>query len=164
MAGFLIRNSLNPNKVVRLAITFRQQIFKGEDGEPMWIVEVATSEEDVNGDNILSEYIHTTSLNNIDKEIQKAASVIASKIDWEPLVDDTEAPYVYSVFPEEYLMDIDDNIKFTLKENLPSAGINDETIKMTINGIDVSDELSVAGDPYEYDVEWKPPIRIRESI
>jgi len=98
---------------------------------------------------------------NIDAEIKKAASVIASKVDWEPLVNDPESPYVDSVYPSEYLMDIDDNIFFTLKEDLPSAGIDIDSIGMTINGVDVSSELIITGDPYLYDVMWAPSVRIR---
>ncbi|GAG71179.1 unnamed protein product [marine sediment metagenome] len=38
MASFLVRNSLNPLKVVRIAVTFRQQILKTDkrDGELIW--------------------------------------------------------------------------------------------------------------------------------
>lgn len=167
MGSFLIRNSLNPGKVVQISTAFHQQILKtgNHDGELVWIIELGTEETNPEtGERIPSEFIHTTSLKDIDKEIQKAASVIASKVNWMPLVEDMEAPYVDSVSPSEYLMDIDDNVYFTLKEDLPSAGIDKSSITMTINGVDVSTNLLISGDPYEYNVEWRPIARIREII
>ena len=162
MADVLVRNSLNPSKVVKVSVTFRQQILKDNDGEPVWLIEAATPELDsTTGERIPSEYIHVRSLDNLDAEIEKAVSTIASKIDWSPRIPDAEAPYIDSVSPTNYLVDIDSDIFFTLKEDLPSAGIDIDSIKMTINGIDVSSDLLIKGDPYEYRISWSPPARIR---
>lgn len=164
MAEFFIRNSLNPYKTVKLGVTFRQMALKDNDGELFWLVEVDTNEPDVDGNEITPEYVHLTSLDNLDQEIQKAASVIAGKIDWAPLVDDTRPPYVTSVSPSEYLVDIDESVLATIKESLPSAGIDSDSIKMTVNGIDVSSDIIITGDPYEYSIKWDPPVRVRQSI
>jgi hypothetical protein len=164
MAEFFVRNSLNPYKTVKLGVTFRQMVLKGTGGELIWLVEVKTDEPDVDGNAITPEYVHLTSLNNLDQEIQKVASVIAGKIDWAPLVDDTRPPYVISVNPSEYLVDIDEDVIATIKESLPSAGIDYDSIKITINGIDESSQLTIIGDPYEYTIKWSPPVRLRQSI
>ncbi len=164
MAEFFIRNSLNPYKTVKLGVTFRQMVLKNNDGELVWLVEVNTEEPDVDGNEIPPEYVHLTSLSNLDKEIQKISSVIASKVDWEPLVEDTRPPYVTAVAPSEYLVDIDEDVLATIKESLPSAGIDIDSIKMTVNGIDVSSEIKITGDPYEYSIRWSPPVRVRQSI
>lgn len=167
MGSFLVRNSLNPSRVVQISVAFQQQVIKTDNhnGELVWIIELGTVETNPEtGERIPSEFIHTTSLENMDAEIQKAASIIASKVDWDPLVDDTEAPYVDSVSPSEYLMDIDDNVYFTLKEDLPSAGIDKSSITMTINEANVSPQLLITGDPYDYKIEWRPITRIRNSI
>ncbi len=164
MAEFFIRNSLNPYKTVKLGVTFRQMVLKDNDGELFWLVEVNTDELDVDGNEITPEYVHLTSLDNLDQEIQKASAIIAGKVDWSPLADDTRPPYVISVSPTEYLVDIDEDVITTIKESLPSAGIDSDSIKMTVNGIDVSSELTITGGPYEYTIKWGPPVRIRQSI
>ncbi len=164
MAEFLIRSSLNPNKVVKLGITFRQVVPKNNDGDHIWIVELNTNEPDKDGNGMVPSYIRLTDLSNLDKEIKKAASVIAKKIDWSPVLEDSRPPYIISVTPSEYLVDIDSFISVSIKESLPSAGIDLSSIKMTINDIDVTSDLIITGDPYEYNVKWIPPYIVRESI
>jgi hypothetical protein len=164
MAEFFVRNSLNPYKTVKLGATFRQMALKDNDGELFWLVEVKTNEPDVNGNTIPPEYIHLTSLDNLDQEIQEIASVISSKIDWSPFVEDTRPPYITAISPSEYLVDIDETVIATIKESLPSAGIDADSITMTVNGIDVTAEIRITGDPYEYTVKWDPPARVRQSI
>ena len=60
MAQFLIRNSLNPQKVIKCGITFEQITPKSYEGEGLWVVELATDELHKNGGNIPPEFINVT--------------------------------------------------------------------------------------------------------
>lgn len=157
MANFLIRNSLNPNKVVKLGISFQQIVLKGTEGEPVWLVEVATNELDEYGNGIPSEFIHLTSLENLDKEIEKIAAVISDKVDWTPLVVDSRAPFVDSYFPFETSdVNIDSSVSVVINELLPSAGIDLSSIEVALDGFDITNEVAISGDPYSYTLKWKP--------
>lgn len=159
MAAFLIRNSLNPQKVVRCGITFEQQTLKGASGEAIWIVELATLESHKDGGEILPEYIHLRTLDNLDAEIEKAAEKISVQISWEPLVNDVRAPFVAEYFPSETTgVSIDSNIVVKLVELLPSAGIDLSSVKVMLDGFDITNEVDISGDPYNYILKWKPPI------
>jgi hypothetical protein len=167
MAQFLIRNSLNPYKVVKCGITFEQVIPKGIEGEPIWVVELATDEPHKNGGVIPPEFINLVSLNNLDEEIQQAVETISSKIDWTPLEDDLRAPFVESCYPSTYEVDITSYVEIIIKDLLPSAGIDVDSISMTITAdgmdFDVTNELEITGDPFEYTVKWMPFMRVRDE-
>jgi len=160
MAQFLIRNSLNPQKVVSCGITFEQVTTKGGMGEPIWVIELATDEPHKNGGNIPPEFINLTSLDNLDEEIEKAVEILSEKIDWTPLEIDLRPPFVESCYPSSYEVDIESSIEIILKDLLPAAGIDIDSINMTINDFDVTSELEISGDPYEYTLKWKPFIRV----
>jgi hypothetical protein len=163
MAQFLLRNSLNPNKAVKCGITFRQVVPKEGDGEAIWLVEIATNEPDVSGNSIPPEYVNVRSLTYLGEEIKEAVENIAAKIDWTPLIDDTRVPYVDSIRPSDYEVELETSIEIVLKEILPAAGIDIDSIIMTVNGFDVTDELEITGDPYEYKVIWNPTMRVTEE-
>lgn len=160
MAQFLIRNSLNTYKVVKCGITFEQITPKNGEGEPIWVIELATDEPHKNGGSIPPEFINLTSLNNLDEEIEKAVEIISEKIDWTPFEVDIRPPFVESRYPSSYEVDIESSINIVLKDLLPAAGIDINSITMTINGLGVTSELEISGDPYEYTLKWKPFMRV----
>lgn len=163
MAQFLLRNSLNPQKVVRCGITFTQVVPMGSEGEAIWVVEVATDEPHKNGGDIPPEFVNLTTLNNLDQEIEKAVEIISAKIDWTPLEEDIRPPYVESRSPSGYEVSIDSVVEVVLKDILPAAGIDINSIQMTINDVDVTSDLEIKGDPYEYTVKWVPFMRVLDE-
>lgn len=163
MAYFFVRDSLNPYKVVKFSITFQQQTLKGWEGEHLWTAEINTLEPTVSGVDMRSRYLHLRTLNNLDEEIEKAVNEICAEINWEPRLGDTRGPYVESSFPSQGStgVDIDSSVQLAVKESLPSAGIDINSIQADINGYDVTSELDITGDPYEYTVKWKPSVVVR---
>jgi len=164
MTDYLLRNSLNPNKVVSCTITFRQIVNKGEEGEPVWLIEINTVELNKDGDPIPPVYIHYTSELNLDLEIREATEYIASQIDWSPITEDVRPPFVIYSFPStpNEVVDIYSDVVVDIKDLLPSAGIDVSSVTVTVNGMDVSDEIEFIGDPYQYRLIWSPKIRVRD--
>jgi len=160
MTDYLLRNSLNPGKVVSCTITFRQLINKGEEGEPVWLVEIGTIEPHKDGGEIPPEYIHYTSALNLDAAVREATENIAEQVDWSPLSEDLRPPFVAYSSPTSDIVDIYSDVVVDIKEVLPAAGIDLDSIEVTINDMDVSDELVISGDPYQYRVIWEPKIRV----
>lgn len=167
MAQFIVRNSLNPSKAVRFGVTFEQVVPKSREGEPIWIVEVATAEPHKDGGAIPPEFINLVSLDNLDAEMEKAVETISAQIDWTPLDEDLRPPFVLSCYPTEYEVSIESFIEIVLKDNLPAAGIDISSINMVITtegeDHDVTPELDITGDPYLYTIKWVPGVRVYDT-
>lgn len=159
MAEFIVRNSLNPYKAVKFGVTTRQVVPIEAEGEPLWVVEIATNEPTVSGGVISPVYINLRTLDDLDKEIQNATAIISSQIDWAPLIEDNSPPFVVSVSPGDDVVGIESSVEFLIKDNLPSSGLDLDSIKMTVNGFDVTSELEFSGDGYEQTIKWKPYLR-----
>ena len=165
MAYFQVRNSLNPYKVIVCGITYKQVVPKGSDGEAIWVIEVATDEPHITtGGTIPPHYINITEELDLDLEIEKAISYISQQVDWEPLSKDLRPPFVNSVQPDTYIQPMHQNVVVNIIDLHPSYGIDIDSIEMTVNGIDVTNDLRITGDEYEYRVEWGPPSRVYSQI
>lgn len=161
MAEFLLRNSLNPHKVVKCGVTLTQYVdYKKHNGEPIWLLAVGTSEEHKNGGAINEVYTNLTSLETIDKEIELLVAKISKQIDWGGLSDDEHPPFVDSAYPVDYIAKMEDPVEFVIKELMPSTGIDLDTLKITANGLDITDEFEIKGNPYEYHLKWRPQIKV----
>jgi len=166
MAEFIVRNSMNPHKAVKFGITYRQLVDKSNyDGELMWVLEIATDEPDVTTSGVIPPYFVTlVDLEDIDEEIEKAVVAISEKIDWTPLQSDVRPPFIDSIYPDMYITGIHSNVKVTIKDLHPSAGIDIDSIQMFINDIEVTPDLLFTGDEFDYMVEWRTPTRVYAQI
>jgi hypothetical protein len=165
VAYFHVRDSLNPYKVVKFSITLQQQTLKGGEGEPVWTAEINTPEPTISGGVMRSRYIHLRSLDNLDQEIEKVTNEMCQEVDWEPRISDHRGPYVVYASPYQFQTDvnIDSGVEIRVKESLPSAGIDIGSIEAEVNGVDITSELEITGDPYEYTIKWKPSSIVRAS-
>ncbi len=164
MADFIVRNSLNPYKAVKFSITLQQQVLKDGKGGPIWVAEINTLEPSISGTQFKSKYLHLRTLTNLDDEIEKITSELCDQIDWTPLLEDNREPYVDSYIPfcgSE--VDIDSSVELVLKESMPSVGIDKNSISVVLDGIDITNEVDISGNPYEYILKWKPSTIIYES-
>ncbi len=163
MAEYLLRNTLNPNKAVKCTITFRQIVNKGEEGEPVWLIEIGTVEPHKTGGIIPPVFIHYTTSSNLDAAIKEATEKIAEQIDWENLITDLRPPFVIYSFPEidrVKKVGIYTSVIVDIQDILPAAGVDPNSIEVTVNDIDVSNEISLEGDPYQYRIRWDPKVRV----
>ena len=167
MAEFFVTNSLNCNKSVKFNISLRYFIIKGEEGEHCWVLEIGTTHKDINGDSISAKKIHKISADDLDQVIEEATAELCSQIDWSPLVDDKEAPFVDIFSPTGENVSIASNIYITIKDELLSAGIDLSNMKVILNNgmtdIDITSEIVTEGDPYEYKFKWITPLRVYDT-
>ena len=158
MAYFTVRNSLNPHKAISCGITYKQLVDKSsQDGEPIWVIEVATDEPHKNGGNISPYFITLTNELDLDLEIEKAVSAISAQVDWDPLLDDIHPPEVEWFEPTTYEAKIIDDVRVSIIDRHPSLGIDIDSIQMFVNNIEVTDQLRITGDEYNYILRWLPP-------
>lgn len=162
MAEYIIRNSLNPDKVVKCSITFRKLTNKDARAEPIWLVHIVTDEPHKEGGDITPVFIHLATSDNLDLEINRATEKIAAQIDWGVLKKDLRPPLVSIIEPANDLenVDVESNVIFDIEDLLPATGIDMSSIKVSVNGTDVTETLDISGDPYKYRVVWKPFKRV----
>lgn len=163
MADLYVSNSLS-NLTVKFNITLRYFVLKGEEGDHKWVLEIGTTHLDLNGDHISSKKINLLSHNNLDEVIEENLALLSAQIDWSPIVNDNDPSFVSDFSPTGDNVEIISNVYFKIKEQLPSAGIDISTVKVYFdNGLkefDITNDLIISGDPYEYAFEWKPDKRI----
>lgn len=165
MAYFTVRNSRNPHKAISCGITYKQLVDKNNyDGELIWVLEVATDEPHKNGGSIPSYFITVTEELDLDLEIEKAVSYISTQVDWGTLIDDIWPPEVEWFEPATYISKITDDVRISLIDLHPSYGIDIDSIQMFVNGIEVTDDLSISGDEYNYIIRWVPPSVTHEQL
>lgn len=163
MAEFFIRNNLNPNKAVKCTISFRQLVNKGEEGELVWVLELGTMEQHKDGGSISPVYEHFTTADDLDGVVSEGVAKISEQIDWSPLIKDTRAPFIeYKIPDNDSVVNISSVVNFGIKDLSPSAGIDIDSITMTVNGFDVTDELAITGDQFNYSVTWRPFLQVRD--
>lgn len=169
MAEFYVRNSLNYSKAVKFNITLRYFVPKGQAGDHKWVLEIGTTYPDINGNRIIAKKIYNISAEDLDQVIEEGVADLCSQIDWSPLVQDKEEPYVDSTTPEDGDNDVSimTDIYVTIKDDFPSAGIDLSNMKIILNNgvqdFDITSEVSIEGDPYEYTLRWSPPIRVQST-
>ena len=166
MAYFAVRNSLNPHKVISCGITYKQLVDKNSyDGEPIWVIEVATDEPHVTTSGTIPPYhIHLTDTLDVDMEVEKAVAAIAKQVDWTPLSTDSMPPFVDWSEPSTYMARIQDDVRVSVKEQHPSIGIDYSSLQMFVNGFDVTSDLRISGDEYNYVLRWLPPAIVHEQL
>lgn len=165
MPHIIVQNSLNNRMAVKFNVNFVKFYPKGYEGDPRWLLEVATTYPSATGSGIVPYYVDTIGPNeNVDYLIAEGVSQLASQIDWGEFVEDTDSPYVSDILPlNTTTVPIESNVYIDLKDDMPSAGIDLSDAKITIhNGVeefDITGSCDIEGDPLYYKIKWKPPIR-----
>lgn len=166
MAHFYVRNSLNYEQTIKINISFvRGYDVSANDGDPRWLLELATTQLSASGTAIPPEFINNTSdVSKLGDFIDKAVANIASQVDWAPLVKDTKAPYVFTdTLNLLGVVPIETNINITIKDDMPSSGLNLEDMLVTIGTgdavFDITEACKIEGTPFESTIYWEPPVR-----
>ena len=162
MSVIFVRNSLNESIMIPFSVSMRQITdSSSRTGDPIWILEVGTTVFGKDGKFIPNEIVNLTDGDNINELLEKAVSNISSKINWGIIKKDTTSPVVTSCsIIDNSEVDINNDINIILEDKLPSSGINKNSIKLKVNGVEVTPEI--IGSPYKYKVKYKPPIKYEQ--
>jgi len=164
MAEFYVSNSLNSEKAVKFNITLRYFVTTQSKGDHKWVLEIGTTYSGADGNSISAKKVLLIDVEDFDAIIEDSVASLCSGIDWTPLAMDGESPYVYECIPISSGVSIGSNISFTLNDLLPSSGIDLSAVKVTLNNsmtdFDITGDIQIEGDPYEYTIRWNPPGRV----
>ena len=162
MSELFVINSLNTSKSVKFNVALRYFVVKSDhDGDQKWVLEIGTTHSGADGTTPLFKKIHGISSEDLDEVLENAVAELCGEIDWTPFITDKEAPYVEYMTPEGDDTSIGSSVSIRIKEHLPAAGIDLSNMSVVFNNgevnFDITNEVEVVGDPYQYDIKWLPP-------
>lgn len=164
----LLKDAKNPNGtlVVPVSVNVRQvDDSNTNDGEVIYVLEFLCGAIDHDGNLIEDVIIDNVQESDVKNEIERGLSIIGAQIPWPNQQEDEYAPRVIEIYPQDQSKDVPINAHVfgVIRDYFPAAGIDPSTIKMRVNGIDVTDELRVNGAETEYRFRWIPEIKYPNS-
>lgn len=183
MPVYYLRNSKAPDgKIVPITVSLNLEALKpvvqpasgtafpdtqDPEGEGVWILTVATTEPDADGDKIPLEVVNVLSLDTVHDEIQAAMGRIGQQIDWGTLLEDNLVPQLVSLTPaltQTENVPITSNVNARIIDPLPAAGLDLDTLNMSINGLPVvsgglvvsPNEVDLSGTPFDTTIIFTP--------
>lgn len=165
MAHIIVKNSLSNNKAVLVDVNIKDIVTNTSDGDPIWVMETATTYPSVSGTLIRPVYVaNTANFEDVSEVVDYSVSKIAQQIMWGELIEDVDAPYVDYIYPVGSNASIASNIVIDIIDAMPSAGIDLTDVKVILDtegtSFDITNECSIVGDPTHYTFYWEPKIRV----
>lgn len=162
MAELFVKHTLNPNKVAKFNLSLKKYVLKGEANEGyQWLLEIGTTALKADGTDIPPSYVHNVVEETIEIEIEKAISNMCSLMDWSDFDVDRYPPILAYFLPQGDTVPSKTIVKFNVIEESPSSGIDLSGMVVTLNNgdvdFDITSEIQVSGDPYDYVLSWTPP-------
>ena len=162
MAELFVKHTLNPRKVAKFNLNLKNYVLKGEEHLGyQWVLEIGTTTISSDNKKLKPVYVHKIQEDNIEKEIENAVSKLCSEIDWSEFDEDKYAPIFNSFYPNNINVKPKTAITFNVIEEAPSSGIDLSNMVVLLNNgdvnFDITSELLISGDPYDYTLTWLPP-------
>lgn len=152
MVVFYLRSNRSPSgKIVPVTVSLNKEVLYpvvgsgfpnlgDQEGDGVWLLTAATTERDVDGNPIPTEFINIVSKDTVHLELEAALGRIGSKVDWGPLSPDLAPPRVLEITPSlEQTTDVPilSDIIVRLQDPLPAAGMNLATLNIRLNNFTV---------------------------
>jgi hypothetical protein len=161
MAEIINRNRKSTRKTAKVNKTKKKVTPLNNKGEEIYTLELGTTASGIYTADIPPTYIDSVSLNNIEKEIEKALAILSSQIDWGTLDIDRYSPFISYFSPTGDNVPIKSKIIIQVTDDLPSSGVDLSDMRVLLNNgevdFDITNELKITGNPYSFNIEWLPP-------
>jgi hypothetical protein len=193
MVVFYLRNSQAPdNKIVPLTVSLQLDPVKSyefpsrpdqdptatgtefpnlfdPEGDSIWILVVAPPRTELDKDTglpIPPEIVNVVSEDTLHKELEAALGRIGSRVVWPGLLDDTHAPQVTEIQPSLNETDVSilSNVIYRITEPLPAAGLDLDTLNITVNGLPLvvsgvtvpGEDVDFKGNVFDFNIIYRP--------
>jgi hypothetical protein len=148
MAEVLVQNMRNPSQTVSIMVTIKRMIIPEEgSGGALWVLEASTNEVNADGDYIAPAKKWLTDKTTLTEDINALIDSICEQIPWE-YIEDTEPPKVVTHWPlaGSQAVSPETAITINLEEEIPSSGIDLNSIRVKVKGFDLTDQVTVEGN------------------
>ena len=152
-------NARNPNgkRVPVTVIVEQPDNVTTNDGEVIYVVSLHTGAVGLNGSTILPIYINGITESTFQEELKKALTSLGDQIDWGLLENDKKSPLITSLTPKnKETINIHEDVFITLKDPLPASYIDLSTLKLKINGVDVTGNATITEKDNNVTIHWQP--------
>ncbi len=153
----------NPNNSDRGAIIYINLVSivpLNEKGDNKYVFEISTRARDKDGNLIDKIFVYDTSVNGLLKALPKAVASICDKIYWGDIREDTKHPVVEYYGPTGINVSLFSSVTVGIADKFPSNGIDMNSITMSVNGFDVTNDLIIQGTYNKVNVSWSPKRRV----
>ena len=154
---------VNPNANNKGAIIYVDLVSivpLNEKGDNKYVFKIHTGARDVDGEGINDIFIYDTSINGFLAALPNAISSICGKIHWGTVYSDRTLPSVDYYTPSGSDVSLYTSVLIKIVDAFPSSGIDRDSIKMTVNGFDVTNDIIVNMNYNEALVSWSPKRRV----
>lgn len=153
-------NSMNPNgKRVPVTITIEQvDILSTNDGELIYLITLVTGIKSKTGKKIDPVYLNNVVESSIMSELNRGLSTIGDSIDWGVLEEDKSPPIISFIDPPPNTsgISIQSNVLLHLLDPNPTSFLDPSTIKLKVNDLDVTPDLSIKDKNGKFKLLWIP--------
>lgn len=164
MPAIRIYNPNTGDRAVYVYIDLVSIVPTNEKGDNKYIFKISTKakamDEDGEYQSIDPIYLYETNVNGFLKALPKAVAAICSQIYWGESRSDEKSPYVEYYGPVGYNVSLFSSVIVGITDPFPSNGINADSITMSVNGFDVTDDIILDGTFNEVVVSWSPKKRV----
>ena len=153
----------NPNAGFRAAIIYINLLSivpTNELGDNKYVFKIHTRSRDVDGNIIEPIFVFETSIDGFFKSLPNAIAALCDKIYWGILNIDSDSPYVKYYAPVGNNVSLFSSVIVDIEDSFPSSGIDISSIKIKVNGSDVTNEAIVYNNFNSTRVSWSPKRRI----
>lgn len=153
----------NPNtgdRAVYVYIELISIVPTNERGDNKYVFKIHTTARDENGDKIEPLYLYETTVNGFLKALPKAIASLCGKVYWGAANSDYKSPYVEYYGPTGNDVSLFSSVIIGIEDAFPSNGINVNSITLSVNGFDVTNDLIIDGTYNNVRVSWSPKRRV----
>lgn len=154
---------VNPNALERAIIVYIDLISiipLNKLGDNKYVFRLSTQAKDCSGNSIQPLMVYDTSINGFFKALPKALADLCEHVCWGEIDNDRTAPFVSYYGPAGDDVSLFSSIIIGLEDALPSKGIDPTSIRMTVNGFDVTNDIIIDGQYNILTVSWSPKRRV----
>jgi hypothetical protein len=166
MAEVFIQNMRDPGQVVGITITIKRTVVaEAQSGNPMWILEGSTTETDSYGNEIPPVKKWLSNKSTLSEDVRDIIDQLCDAINW-TYIEDTTPPSIVSVWPFENAtgISVGSDIYITLSEEVPSSGIDLDSIQVKVKGFDLTDQVTIKGNMTSCSVSLTPGTKYQSAI
>jgi hypothetical protein len=151
----------NPNgRTVPITVNLKQNdLADTVDGEPVWIAVFSAGVLDKDtGSQVEDVVIYDVTQETLLEQLTEGLNIMGDRINWGDLEDDNRPPKIKDITPTNKQTDVDyfTNVEVHLRDDFPTTGIDPSSVKLFVNELEVTPDLSVDINSNEALVRWVP--------
>ena len=160
MPAIRIENPNISNKGAYIYIDLVSIVPVNEVGDNKYVFKLHTRAKDKDGKFIEPLYLYETSINGFMKALPNAIAELCSIIYWGKEYTDSKAPYIEYYGPTGNDVSLFSTVMVGITDGFPSKGIDPTSVKVSVNGVDVTNDIVVDSNYNKLRLTWSPKRRV----